>query len=108
MSKATKIIEDFLDSLPRKDCIIKIRCKYACETRWEILNELVCYYESYDGMRDVWEWQYDWFEGQDDVEILGYIPIDSVDVPILYKSSEWSTNNINHEVHINKETKNDL
>lgn len=97
MSKATKIIDDFLDSLPHEDCIIKIRCKYACETRWETLNELVCYYDSYDGMHNVWEWQYDWFEGQDDVEILGYIPVNSVDVPILYNSSEWSTDNMNHK-----------
>lgn len=65
--------EDFL----RTDYIVCLKYKYDWEKEYTIENE----YLQYDGNHDDWVWLHDWNEGQTDVEVLGYIDIDELEVP---------------------------
>ena len=65
--------DDFL----RTDYIVCLKYKYDWEKEYIIENE----YLQYDGNRDEWVWLHDWNEGQTDVEVLGYIDIDELEVP---------------------------
>ena len=81
--------DDFL----RTDYIVKLAYKYDWEKEYTIENE----YLEYDGNQDVWVWLHDWNEGQTDVEVLGYIDIDDVDVPepgygtVKFKATQQDT-----------------
>lgn len=63
---------DFL----RTDYVVRLRYKYDWEKNYTTSNE----YLQYDS-RDEWVWLNDWNEGQTDVEVLGYIALDEVEVP---------------------------
>ena len=65
--------DDFL----RTDYIVKLAYKYDWEKEYTVENQ----YLEYDGNQDAWVWLNDWNEGQTDVEVLGYIDIDEVEVP---------------------------
>lgn len=64
------------------DLLVFMRYKYDFETEWNYSNQLFLF-ES-DDIGHVW--QHDWDEGQQDVEILGFMKID--DVPFLFYSEE--------------------
>ena len=38
-------------------------------------------YVEFNGMDLRWEWAYDWWEGEEDVWLLGFCPIDEVELP---------------------------
>ena len=65
------------DDFPRTDYIVLLKYKYDWEKEYTVENE----YLEYDGNHDEWVWLNDWNEGQTDVEVLGYIDIDEVEVP---------------------------
>lgn len=77
-------IGDFLYSLPNEDCIVSVAYKYSFEDSWDISNELALY-EDFGHT-----WLNDWWEGQQDIEFRGYIPVRSVPVPKLWNLEEWS------------------
>ena len=52
--------------------IVEVRYKYSHETEWTISNEIL----TFDNGEYVWE--VDWWEGQEDVEYTGIIPVSSV------------------------------
>lgn len=54
------------------DMIVEVRYKYSNETEWTIDNEIL---ECCDGQ---YTWKHDWWEGQEDVEYTGIIPVSSV------------------------------
>lgn len=54
----------------RSDIIVAIRCGTS------IINELLLY----DGSEDVWTWENDWWEGEEQVELIGATYVDWVDV----------------------------
>lgn len=49
--------------------IVRIRYKYSWENSYTISNEI--YY--FDGCAGCWCWFNDWYEGQDIVEVVGYV-----------------------------------
>ena len=34
----------------------------------------------YDGAIDLYEWEYDWYEGQKEVKVLGFMPISKIKI----------------------------
>ena len=58
------------------DYIVRVRYKYSFEEKWTYSNE----YLEYDGPAG-WCWIYDWYEGQQDVEFLGFMAIEDIDIP---------------------------
>lgn len=59
------------------DYLVRVRYKYKWETEWTYGNE----YLEFNGNDFDWVWLKDWNEGQEDVEFLGFIAVDDVDVP---------------------------
>lgn len=65
---------EWLDKQPIDDRIVRLRYKYSCDKDWIYSNEVL------EFCTDKYWWLSDWWEGQQDVEILGCIPIDEVQV----------------------------
>lgn len=61
------------------DYIVRVRYKYEWETKWRYSNE----YLEFDWMCCGWCWLDDWNEGQQDVEFLGFIAVDDIEVPAI-------------------------
>ena len=66
-----------IDTEKIDDYLVWIRYKYKDEKYWDYSVE----YLQYVGDIGVYMWLNDWHEGQDDVEILGYIAME--DMPYL-------------------------
>lgn len=74
-------LEEFgkwLEKQPLRSKLVSMRYKYSNEEEWEYRNEYLEVDTSVDGN---YVWLNDWNEGQEDVEILGAISIDSIKVP---------------------------
>ena len=67
------------------DLLVNLRYKYECETEWTYSKELLLYNVMAVG---IYEWNNDWWEGQENVEILGYIPISKIFIPSFDKGGE--------------------
>lgn len=65
----------FMDTM-----IVEVKYKYSYETEWTIDNEIL---ECCNGQ---YTWKRDWWEGQEDVEYTGIIPVSSV-IPWRYIES---------------------
>ena len=66
------------------DYIIHLRYRYRGERKWSEDNELLLF-RSFDHDEDErYEWQNDWWEGQEEIELLGFIRIENVEVPNLF------------------------
>lgn len=59
-----------------QDYIVKLKYRYSFEERYTIENQIL----EYDGSEDEYVWLDDWDEGQDDVEVLGYIAVQDVQI----------------------------
>ena len=57
-----------------EDLIVRLKYKYDHEDEWTYSNEILEYFGNYGD----YGWLNDWNEGQQDVEVLGYIPVDKV------------------------------
>lgn len=55
--------------------IVTLKYKYDFEENYTIENHIL----EYDSLDDSYVWLNDWYEGQTDVEVLGYIPLSDVD-----------------------------
>lgn len=62
------------------DKIVYMRFKYSWEKDWTYSKEILYVDMSSD---DYYVWLNDWDEGQQEVEILGCMSIDDVDVPLF-------------------------
>lgn len=62
------------------DKIVRLRYKYSWEKEWTYSNELLLV-DFNTRQRLPYIWCNDWNEGQEEVEVLGYIDIDEVEVP---------------------------
>ena len=58
-----------------EDVIVGIKMKYDHEHEYERLNVIY----SYDPVRECGIWEYDWWEGQQEVYLVGIIPISEVE-----------------------------
>ena len=78
-------IEEFkkyLESLDTVETqIVHIKYKYSWEENWTYCNEVLEVDMNVDGY---YVWASDWYEGQDDVEILGCIALSDIWVPDIY------------------------
>ena len=70
---------DIIKTMPCTDYIVKLRYRYGHEKEWTVSNEILEYYADSKGENYIW--LNDWFEGQQWVEIMGFMPIEDVDVP---------------------------
>lgn len=74
-------LEEFFYKLEKldyyEDVIVEIAYKYDWENEYTIENQ----YLEYDGNVGDWVWLHDWDEGQQNVEVLGYIRMQDVDIP---------------------------
>lgn len=73
-------IEEFYkycDRLTFGDYIVRIKYKYNHEKVYMISNEIITI------TYDLIEWLNDWYEGQEDIEVLGIISVDAIEVPDL-------------------------
>ena len=70
----------WLEKQPLEDKLVYMRYKYSWEDRWTCSNE---YLEVDMSVEGYYIWLSDWNEGQEDVEILGCIGIDEIDVPVF-------------------------
>lgn len=68
---------DLLKELPISDKVVRIRYKWFEGDDWVYENELLCY----NGNMDDYEWENDWDEGQPYVEVVGFLPLDLVQIP---------------------------
>lgn len=62
------------------DFIVRIKLKYEYEDKYREYNELL-YNDGYDWSNPSLVWQNDWWEGEQEVELLGCIPIDELEYP---------------------------
>ena len=58
-----------------EDVVVGIKMKYSHENEYERLNVIF----SYDNDRDYGIWEYDWWEGQQEVYLVGIIPISEIE-----------------------------
>lgn len=76
--------EDFNDYLKTLDVIedqlVYMRYKYSWETDWTYSKEILIVDTNES---EYYVWLNDWFEGQENIEILGCIPISEIDVPLF-------------------------
>ena len=99
-------LDDFfklLDKLPVDDYIVRIKLKYDHETDYQYTNELLIYDGSdYEG--SIYHWDNDWDEGQQDIEVIGYISVSEVDrfhIPMLKKDNPYTCGNCSHLIFKN-------
>lgn len=78
-------LDNFLklvSTLPVDDYVVRLKLKYDHEDNYHYSNELLLY----DGLD--YYWDNDWDEGEQDVEVLGYISVSEIDrfiIPLLKK-----------------------
>lgn len=56
--------------------VIQLRKKYGCEDDWEDCTELLL--NDGDWINPKWVWENDWWEGEDDVELIAAAPVFAV------------------------------
>ena len=67
--------DDYIFKLVPDTYIVRIKMKYSSEKEYVYTNEVLDWCGGY------FEWLNDWWEGQQDVQILGCIPLRDVEVP---------------------------
>lgn len=68
---------DYCQTLPYNDYIVKIKARFSNASNYSIFNVVLFYDDNYRQLT----WSYDWNEGQKDIEILGIICADDIEVP---------------------------
>lgn len=58
-----------------EDAVVGIKMKYSHEREYERLNVIF----SYNGDQDYGIWEYDWWEGQQEVYLVGIIPLSEIE-----------------------------
>lgn len=71
--------EKMLDKMAPQDYVVKIRLKYKSDLTWTYTNQVLSY-DGEGGMHSM-VWLNDWWEGQEDVEILACVPVFYLNIP---------------------------
>lgn len=79
---------EWLKAQPYDDKIVSLKYKYSFEREWTYSNELLEVDPTAD---DPYIWETDWYEGQDEVEVLGCISISDVAVPTFIQADTPQT-----------------
>lgn len=69
-----------LEKQPLTDKLVFLKYKYSHERNWTVSNE---YLEVCVDSENNYAWLYDWYEGQEEVEIIGFINIDNSNLQAL-------------------------
>ena len=72
-----KAFYKLLKTLPRTDYLVKIESRFNGDTKLYIENELL----EYHSVIDSFIWSYDWNEGQEYINIVGFIALEDIKVP---------------------------
>lgn len=80
-NRIDNIVDNYVKHEPveHRDYIIRLRSKYDSEDKYHFHNELFFYSE-----RDKYCWMNDWFEGQQDVDVIAITPIDTLPQEIFH------------------------
>lgn len=70
------------------DYIVRLRYKYTHENEYTVRNELLTVEDPYTFSHT---WLYDWYEGQQDVIVDGYIKVSDVKVTDLQRGTNMAT-----------------
>lgn len=84
--------EKYMDNskVLRTTYIVHLRMKYDYETEWEHTNELFEWENGDDkDYPEGWYWVNDWDEGQDQVEVLGCMDINEIEVENIFPQEAW-------------------
>jgi len=76
---------EWLKTQPLKDKLVYMKYKYSFEDEWITSNE---YLEADPNARGYYAWLNDWYDGQEDVEILGCVDVSEIDVPLFEPQKE--------------------
>lgn len=71
-----EVFERYIKQLPVSNYLVKIRLKYEHEKHYRYTHELCIW----NWETNKYEWYMDWNEGEQDIEILGCIDLDDVDI----------------------------
>lgn len=77
-----------LYTLPVDDYVVRLKLKYDDDNDYRYTNEIL----EFDG--DDYIWSNDWDEGEQDVEVIGYIAVSEIDrfnIPLLKKQDNICT-----------------
>lgn len=75
-------LDEFMEYIKTQivtDYIVRLKYKYNHETDYTITNEIFVCEIGEDGVNYLW--LNDWYEGQQDIKVLGCIPVESVTMP---------------------------
>lgn len=73
-----------LDKLPRENYIVRMSAWYDFEPKQyqgQLFNEIL----EYDGNTDSFVWLNDWYEGQQNIKVIGFVAVSDIDVPMYKK-----------------------
>lgn len=88
----------FLYKLPVDDYVVRLKLKYDHEKDYQYTNELLIYDGSdYEG--SIYHWDNDWDEGQQEVEVIGYISVSEIEnfkIPLLKEENYHKCGNCHH------------
>lgn len=79
----------YLDTKNIETQIVYLRYKYSWEDTWTYSNEILEVDMNVDGF---YIWLNDWNEGQEDIEVLGSIPVSDVEVPLFERDAVMEIN----------------
>ena len=73
-------LEEFYQHIDNQELcqnyLVRIKMKYSHESEYDLLNELYLF----NGEECKYEWLYDWYEGQQEVEVIGFIPVSDIQI----------------------------
>lgn len=79
---------EWIETQPIEDKLVYLKYKYSQEEEWTFSKEILEVDMYADGC---YVWLNDWYEGQQDVEILGCIAISDIDVPAFAQADTPQT-----------------
>lgn len=77
LEEFTKMVQYRIETYCPEYYLVHMRERYAHEKEWQDFNILFCFNQ--DTCKYEWEW--DFWEGQEYVEVLGFIDLDDIEVP---------------------------
>lgn len=75
--------EEFIVKSEPDTKLVFIKLKYSWEDKPRYITEIYLYDPQHGLPYSEYVWEYDWWEGEDDVEILGCINVSEVVIPLF-------------------------
>lgn len=81
---------EVLDKLLREDYIVRMAAWYDFDPKphqGELFNEIL----EYDGNNDQYVWLNDWYEGQQNIKVIGFVAVSEINVPSFEEEEQYDT-----------------